>query len=337
MPETAIEPPIVRAIGFWHGLFILIIVAGLIETTVLYLKDSVVEITVTTNPQVLGSNIEFNASPQRTRTSWQTHTNEYKGYSFSHPPDWIVIEHDGFINSTRIYPPEHEFEIIYSDGEIPPVPGKITLDPQTIRMDIQENSYTIQEQSVQNAGKFFQLTLLHPSKPISVMARTLSADVSAFDQHKQTILDIIASTAFITREEPILRSGFTETSAWGFKLYYPAVLAITAQDDTHIVWGDSILIFRKLAEPFTPPTRGSVFFPAQDREVSVKVQKVKKESVTIAGEIAGEKFVVNCGRNCDYQIVQFSREGTPYECIFKGSGKVERREFDSIIDAIRIE
>ena len=322
--------------GLWHWLTLSTATVWLIMATYFYLRLDIIDITYSP-PAILGTSVQFNPSPERTRTEWNMYTNGQKGYSFSYPPDWPIEERDGFINSTHIFPPGRELEIIYSEGQIPTGAGKIVPAENTIQLDIQGESYMVKEQLVNNAQKFFHISLHHPSKPIDITVRTLTGDIAFYESHKQTILDIMATTTFIPVQPPAVRAGFAEYLFDGLKLYYPAGLQRTSEQIQEIIWGDTLFIMHRQQHPYEIVKKKMLLQVRRDGTRSITVQSVKSEDMTIAGEIITKKDVISCGKQCAYQIVRFEKNGIFYEFIFAGAGKRERRIFDEMMDSIRFE
>lgn len=322
--------------GLWHWLTISTATVWLIMATYFYLRLNILDISYS-QPAILGTSVQFNPSPERTRTEWKMYTNGQKGYSFSYPPDWSIEERDGFINSTHIYPPSREFEVIYSEGQIPTGAGKIVPSESTIQLDIQGEPYIVKEQLVNNVQKFFHITLDHPSKPIDITVRTLAGDIAFYESKKQTLLDIIATTAFIPIQPPTERAGFAEYIFDGLKLYYPAKLQRTHEQTQEIIWGDELFIMHRQQHPYEVIKKKMQLQVRRDGSRSITIQAIKSEDMTIAGEIITKKDIITCGKQCAYQIVRFEKNRIFYEFIFTGAGKREKRIFDEIMDSIRFE
>ena len=326
-----------KSIGFGHAVFLTTATVWMIMGTFFYLRQGIIEYHFSNTKTVLGTSVQFNPSPNRVRQNWRIFENPFKGYRFSYPSEWSIEEKNGFINSTHIYPPGREFEIIYSQGEIPNIPGRIAEAQDSILMEIQGNKYKIEEKVINNKQKLFHITIDHPTIPFDITARTLHPDFNVYESNRQTILDIIATTEFIPVATAVDRAGFTEFFDLGFRMYYPKGLQITSRTESEIVWGDQLFMVHKQPTDYAEIKNRTVVQFVQNPSISNTVQNFKTEDTYIAGEILTKKHTINCGKNCSYQLVRFPWSSVFYEFVFKGTGKAERRVFDDIIDRIRLE
>lgn len=323
-------------IGFFHTLILTTATVWMVMGTFFYLRQGIVEYHASNTSTVLGTSVHFNPSPERTRQNWRLFENASKGYRFSYPAEWSIEEKDGFINSTHIYPPGHEFELIYSHGEIPNMVGKVEPGDDTILIDIQGKTYKVEEKIIGYKQKSFHLAIEHSINPFDITLRTLTPEMSVYKASRQTVLDIIATTDFIPLEPAVARAGFSEYPDFDLRMYLPSGLRINSRTSDEVIWGDQLFIVHTQIQDFEP-IKPKISLVVQKDILVVPIQSVKSEDTTIAGEITTKKYLVACGKTCAYQVVRFSRNEQYYELIFKGAGKPEKRIFDEIIDAIRFE
>ena len=142
--------------------------------------------------------------PPKGKIKLLTFTSNQKGYSFDYPANWTIEERDGFLESTHIFPPGNEFEIIISEGQIPYSFGAKKTTSVKKKMPIGETTYDIEEVSVSGSQKLIDFKLMHPSRDLHVLIRTLTGNstlnalnIAAYENSQAEIRTVVSSIQYI--------------------------------------------------------------------------------------------------------------------------------------------